>query len=75
MSTQLAGMTRGMSTVNATIMMAPPTNSARANCQPSSSHSTMPSSTTRLVEANMNTIEVVKSAPRANSDLASADAA
>ena len=56
-------------------MIAPPTNSASANCQPISSHSTMPSSTTRLVEANMNTIAAVKSAPRANSVLASAEAA
>ena len=47
----------------------------QVNCQPISSHSTMPSSATRLVEANMNTIAAVKSAPRWNSDLASALAA
>ena len=35
----------------------------------------MPSSTTRLVEANMKTIELTKSAPLGNSDLAMADAA
>ncbi len=56
-------------------MIAPPTNSARANCQPRSNHRTMPSSTTRLVEATMNTIAVVKSAPRWNSDFARAVAA
>ena len=44
-------------------MIAPPTNSASANCQPSSSHSRMPSSTTRLVLATMKTIAAVKSAP------------
>ena len=56
-------------------MMAPPANSARVNCQPMSSHSTMPSSATRLVEANMKTMAAVKSAPRWNSDLARALAA
>ena len=56
-------------------MIAPPTNSASANCQPISSHSTMPSSTTRFVRATMNTIAAVKSAPRANRLLASADEA
>ena len=56
-------------------MIAPPTNSLAANCQPMSTTSTMPSSTTRLVEANMNTIEATKSAPLANSDLAMAEAA
>ena len=56
-------------------MIAPPMNSAAANCQPISSHSTMPSSSTRFVEANMNACAAVKSAPRANSVLASAEAA
>ncbi len=56
-------------------MIAPPTNSLAANCQPMSTTRTMPSSTTRFVEANMKTIEVTKSAPLANSDLAIADAA
>ena len=37
-------------------MMMPPTNSLTANCHPISTTSTMPSSTTRLVEANMNTM-------------------
>ena len=56
-------------------MMAPPTNSLTANCQPISTTSTMPSSTTRFVEANMKTIAATKSAPLANRDLAIADAA
>ena len=56
-------------------MTAPPTNSATANCQPISSHSTMPSSSTRFVEANMNACAAVKSAPRENSVFASAEAA
>ena len=54
-------------------MIAPPTNSASANSKPISSHSTMPSSTTRLVLAIMNTIAAVKSAPRANNVLARAE--
>ena len=56
-------------------MSAPPTNSAAANCQPMRMTSTMPSSMTRLVEANMNTMAVTKSAPFWNSDLAMAVAA
>ena len=35
-----------------TIRTRPPTNSARANCQPIRIHMTIPSSITRLVEAN-----------------------
>ena len=58
-----------------TIMIGPPTNSAAANCQPINTTSTMPSSTTRFVEANMNTIAVTKSAPFWKSDFAIADAA
>ena len=56
-------------------MMMPPTYSLSANCQPIRIHSTSPSSITRLVEASMNTIAVVKSAPLANSDFAIALAA
>ena len=37
-------------------MMMPPTNSLTANCQPINTINTMPSSITRLVEANMNTM-------------------
>ncbi len=37
-------------------MMMPPTNSLTANCQPSSTISTMPNSRTRLVDANMKTM-------------------
>jgi hypothetical protein len=54
-------------------MIAPPTNSASANCHPISSHSTMPISITRFVEATMKTIAAVKSAPRANKLFARAD--
>ena len=39
-----------------TIMMMPPTNSLTANCHPISTTSTIPSSMTRLVEANMKTM-------------------
>ena len=56
-------------------MMGPPTNSASANCQPISTSSTRPSSTTRFVEANMKIIAVVKSAPFWNNDFAIAVAA
>ena len=35
-----------------TISTSPPTNSASVNCQPISTHITMPSSTTRFVELN-----------------------
>ena len=56
-------------------MIGPPTNSARANCQPIRMMSTMPSSITRLVEANMNTMAERKSAPFWNSDFAIAVAA
>ena len=37
-------------------MMMPPTNSLTANCQPISTTRTTPSSSTRLVDANMNTM-------------------
>ncbi len=37
-------------------MMKPPTNSLTANCHPISTMRTIPSSMTRLVEANMNTM-------------------
>ena len=56
-------------------MIAPPTYSASANSQPISTQSTIPSSITRFVEANMKTIELTKSAPRWKSVFAIADAA
>ena len=56
-------------------MTGPPTNSATANCQPSRTNMTMPSSITKLVEEIMKIIALVKSAPRATSDLVIADAA
>src|ERR1700735_4879015 len=43
---------RRNSSVMTTIRIRPPTNSARVDCQPSRTQMTMPSSTTRLVEAN-----------------------
>lgn len=56
-------------------MMVPPTNSAATNCHPMSTASTMPSSITRFVDATMNTIAAKKSAPRAKSERAMAEAA
>ncbi len=53
----------------------PPTNSASVNCQPISTHETMPSSITRLVEANWNASALAAEAPFASSDLAIATAA
>ena len=62
-------------TATATIMTGPPVNSARVNCQPSSSAKMTPSSMTRLVLAISNAIAAVKLAPRRTSDRASATAA
>ena len=56
-------------------MMGPPTNSAAMNCQPSRTSRTMPSSMTRLVEAIMKAMAVMKSAPFAKSDFDMAEAA
>ena len=58
-----------------TIMIGPPTNSARVNCQDSRSAMMMPSSMTRLVLAISKTMAAVKLAPRRNSARASATAA
>ena len=57
------------------IIIAPPTNSATANCHPNISHKTIPSSMTKFVLANIKTIDVVKSAPLINIDRPRADAA
>ena len=57
------GMSLGTNNFNNEIMMAPPTNSANANCHPMRIHRTRPSSITKLVLANIKIIEVVKSAP------------
>ena len=57
------------------IITAPPTNSARVNSQPSSSHITIPSSRTRLVLAIWKTIAEAMEAPLLNSERASATAA
>jgi hypothetical protein len=56
-------------------MSGPPANSATVNCQPSRTSITRPSSTTRFVEATMNTIAETKSAPFWKSDFAIALAA
>src|SRR5947209_15583070 len=56
-------------------MTTPPTYSATANCQPRRMRSTTPSSMTRLVDANMNTMAEMKSAPFSYNDLAMAVAA
>ena len=66
---------RRNSSASKMIMIGPPMNSARVNCQPISSARMMPSSTTRLVEAISKAIAAVKLAPWRNSDLASATAA
>jgi hypothetical protein len=63
------------STVISTIITIPPTYSASVNCQPISTHSTSPSSHTRLVEANWNASAEAADAPFSNSDLAIAIAA
>ncbi len=62
-------------TASATIMIGPPTNSARVNCQPISSARITPSSITRLVDAISKAIAAVKLAPLRKSDRASATAA
>jgi hypothetical protein len=56
-------------------MITPPTNSANTNCHPMRTAKTIPSSTTRLVEANMNTMAATKSAPPAKRERARAEAA
>ena len=56
-------------------MIGPPTNSASVNCQPITTARMIPSSITRLVEANSNAIDAVKSAPLRKIDRASATAA
>ena len=62
-------------TATTTIISGPPTNSARVNCQPSSSARITPSSTTRLVLAISKTIAAVKLAPLRKRERASATAA
>ena len=56
-------------------MSTPPANSAPTNGQPSRINRMRPSSKTRLVEANSNTIAAWKLAPLRNSDRAIATAA
>jgi hypothetical protein len=63
------------SSARKTIIRGPPRNSARVNCQPSRTAMMMPSSMTRLAEANWNAIAAVKLAPLRKIDRASATAA
>jgi hypothetical protein len=63
---------RRKSSARKTIISGPPTYSPSVNCQPSTSAITMPSSTTRFVDASSNAIAEVKSAPFRNSVRASA---
>jgi hypothetical protein len=58
-----------------TIINGPPANSASVNSQPSRIAITIPSSTTRLVAANSNTIAEVKSPPLRKTERAIATAA
>ena len=68
-------ITRGKTIARSVIMIEPPINSASANCQPSINHRTIPSSITRLVLANIKTMEAVKSAPLRKIDRDKAEAA
>ncbi len=63
------------STAMTMIMIGPPTNSPRVNCQPISRARMMPSSITRLVEAISKAIAAVKLAPLRTRERASATAA
>jgi len=74
-STSAGRSVRLNSSERSTIMTGPPTNSARVNCQPRRTAMMIPSSITRLVEANWNAIAAVKLAPLRKSDRASATAA
>ena len=62
-------------TARKTIISGPPTNSASVNCHPIKTARMMPSSMTRLVDANSKAIADVKSAPLRNRERASATAA
>ena len=66
---------RRSSNTMSTMSTIPPTNSASVNCQPSSSHSTSPSSHTRFVDANWKARADAADAPRAKSERAIAIAA
>ena len=62
-SIRLGFMTARSMAVSSAIIIKPPTNSAASNCQPISTAMVMPSSKTRLVEANWKAIAAIKSAP------------
>src|SRR5262249_18142731 len=71
-TTSLGVRKRRKATASRTIITGPPTNSASVDSQPRISAITMPSSITRLVDANWKTIAAGKSAPLRNSDPADA---
>ena len=68
-------MNRRTSSVIITTSSSPPTNSPSVNCQPISTQMTIPSSNTRLVEANWNASIDAAEAPFWNRLLAIAIAA
>src|SRR5919197_810535 len=74
-STSLGRSSARNATASSTIISGPPTTSARVNCQRTSTARMMPSSMTRLVEANWNAIALVKLAPLRKIERASATAA
>lgn len=74
-STSLLLRKRRNKNQSSTIITAPPTNSPTVNCHPSMIAMMMPSSMTRLVEANSKAMAEVKSAPLRKIERASATAA
>ena len=68
-------MKKRRSTAISAIITIPPTYSATVNCQPISTHSTRPSSHTRLVEASWKARALAALAPFWKIDLAIATAA
>ena len=74
-STSRGVSNRRNSTARNNTIRGPPTNSASANCHPISSHSRIPSSITRFVDANSKAMAAVKSAPLRKMERASATAA
>ena len=71
-SINFAEINLGISSFKRRIIIAPPTNSANANCHPIMIQRTRPSSITKFVLANIKTIEDVKFAPFENKLLARA---
>src|SRR3984893_3822563 len=73
-STRQGVITARSMTVSSATIIKPPANSAATNCQPISTARMMPSSRTRLVEANWKAIAAMKSAPFRKIDRANATA-